>query len=143
MHSMPATAANAAATVLPLVTLLWVMVGGAIGAGARYGVSTGFGRLFGHEAVPWGTLLVNVVGCLIIGYVAGRLGQMPEEDWWLLRHRPLVVTGFCGALTTFSTFGFEVIDLLQRRGPAWAIGLVLLHLAFGLGAVVAGQRLAA
>lgn len=136
---MPATVSTAA-TAAPFLTLLWVMLGGAVGAAARYGVSAGVGRVLGHAAVPWGTLAVNVMGCLIVGYIAGRVGQMPDEDWWLLRHRPLLVTGFCGALTTFSTFGFEVIDLWEKRGATWAIGLVTLHLVLGLGAVAVGLR---
>ena len=122
----------------------WVGVGGAIGALARYGTAEAVAKLAGRPAVVWATLLVNIAGCLIIGFVAARvMGEGKGQAWWLLTNRPLVVTGFCGALTTFSTFGFEVVDLAQRRGLAWAAGLVALHLCLGVGAVVLGQRLGA
>ena len=119
-------------------TLAWVMLGGAVGAGARFGVAEAVARLAGRPFVPWATLAVNVVGCLLIGYVAGR-----RDVGWLLANRPLVVAGFCGALTTFSTFGLEVVELGQRRGVAWAAGLTALHLLLGLGAVMLGRALAA
>jgi CrcB protein len=88
-----------------------------------------------------GTLLVNVAGCLLIGYVAASFAGERQAAFSLLMNRPLVVTGFLGALTTFSTFGFEVVDLALRRGPAWAAALVALHVVLGLAAVVGGMRL--
>ena len=124
-----------------MATLLWVMLGGALGAAARFGTAELVGRLIGRSAVPLATLLVNVVGCLIVGYAAAVYLGERRAAWTILENRPLVVTGFCGALTTFSAFGFEVIDLLQRRGPTWAAGLVALHLVLGLSAVWLGQRL--
>ena len=125
-----------------LVTLVWVMVGGALGAATRFAVSDGVGRVAGRGAVPWATLLVNVLGCLLIGYVAGQFVGERRPTLALLANRPLVVTGFCGALTTFSTFGLEVLELWGRRGGAWAAGLVALHLTLGLAAVMLGRSLA-
>lgn len=117
----------------------FVALGGAIGALARWGVSQGIGVIVGRAYVPIGTLLVNVIGCGLIGYIAGRAGS--QNIGWLISNRPLMVTGFCGALTTFSTFGLETVELYERR-PTLGIGLVMAHLALGLAAVVIGQRLA-
>ena len=118
------------------LTPLLVALGGALGATLRWATAEGVARLAGRSAVPWATLAVNVVGCLLIGYVAAR----GTDAGWLTRHRPLVVAGFCGSLTTFSTFGLETVELLPRR-PLVAVGLVGLHLIFGLGAVALGMWL--
>lgn len=125
----------------PLMTLLWLVLGGAVGTVARFGVSELVARIAGREAVPLGTLLVNIMGCLVIGYAAADFVGERRAAFALLENRPLVVTGFCGAFTTFSAFGFEVLDLWQRRGPAWAVGLIALHLVLGVTAVALGQRM--
>jgi CrcB protein len=126
----------------PLVPLS-VAIGGAVGALARWGLAEGVAAGFGRAHVPWATLLVNVAGCFLIGLIAGRSdaapGPMPA---WLIENRPLLVAGFCGALTTFSTFAFETVDLLPRR-PLLGIALVAAHLILGLGAVMLGRWLAA
>jgi CrcB protein len=75
-----------------------VLLGGAVGAPSRYVID----RLIQqrHDSVfPWGTLAVNLTGCLILGLLTGAANQLPKEIV------TLAGTGFCGALTTFSTFG--------------------------------------
>jgi CrcB protein len=89
------------------VTVLLVFLGGTIGAPARYLLDRAVQRR--HESVfPWGTLTVNLIGCLVLGVLTGATQSLPKD---------LVVfagTGFCGALTTFSTFGFETTRLLEE-----------------------------
>jgi CrcB protein len=94
------------------VTWLLVALGAALGAPARYLTDRAVQRR--HLATqPWGTMTVNVVGSLVLGVVAST---SPGTGW-----SALVGTGFCGALTTYSTFGYETVRLAGsgERGAAW------------------------
>lgn len=118
------------------MTALMVVLGAAVGAPLRYLVDLAVQSLH-TSLMPWGTVTVNVVGSFVLGVVAGLAadGGLPPETVALLG------TGFCGALTTFSTFGYEV-DVLVRRGVPWtAAGYVALSLGAGMAAVVAGYAL--
>ena len=89
--------------------------------------------------LPWGTLAANLVGGYLIGLVLGLLQAMPQLDpLWRL----LLVTGFLGALTTFSTFSAEVLGLLLQSRIGLALLLTGLHLAGSLLAAWAGLRCA-
>lgn len=110
------------------MTALLVAAGAAVGAPLRYLVDR---RLQArHRHLPWGTLLVNVVGSLLAGAVAAAVTQRGVADWLL----PLVAVGFCGALTTFSTFAYETVTLLEDG----ALGRALLNLVVSVGLTVAG-----
>jgi len=113
------------------VTLLLVFLGGVVGAPARYLTDRLVQRL--HDSVfPWGTLAVNVIGSFVLGVLLGArdgLG-LPAQAATLLG------TGCCGAFTTFSTFGFETVRLLEE-GSAGAAALN------ALGSVVLGVLAAA
>jgi CrcB protein len=90
-----------------LVSALLVVIGGAVGAPLRYVADLVVQSV--HDTVfPWGTFTVNVAGSLILGAVAGAVAA--GAPVWLLT---LIGTGLCGALTTFSTFGFETVRLLE------------------------------
>jgi len=110
-----------------------VLLGGALGAPARY--LTDLLVQSRHDSVfPWGTFTVNVVGSVVLGAVAAAVvvGGAPV---WLLT---LVGTGFCGALTTFSTFGYETVRLLEEGSLAEAGANVAASLAVGMVACAAG-----
>jgi CrcB protein len=110
------------------VTALLVAAGAAVGAPLRYLVDR---RLQArHRHLPWGTLLVNVVGSLVAGAVAAAVTAHGAADWLL----PLVAVGFCGALTTFSTFAYETVTLLEDG----ARGRALLNLVVSVALTVAG-----
>jgi fluoride exporter len=115
------------------VTVLLVLLGGAVGAPARYLADLAVQRRHGGR-FPWGTLTVNVGGCLVLGGTAGAVSAAGGPAWVLT----LVGTGFCGALTTFSTFGFETVRLLQERSARAAFGNVTLSVAAGLAACALG-----
>lgn len=90
------------------MTVLLVLVGGAVGAPLRYVVDLMVQAR--HDSVfPWGTFTVNAVGSLVLGVTAGAVSATDGPDWVLT----LVGTGFCGALTTFSTFGLETVRLVE------------------------------
>lgn len=114
-----------------------VALGSVAGGVARYGLAGAVYRWLG-TGFPYGTLAVNVLGCLVVGTLDG-LGQ---ERARLGPHaRLLLVTGFCGAFTTFSALIFET-DHLLRAGQLWrAAGNIGLSLSLGLAAFRAGWQL--
>jgi CrcB protein len=115
------------------VTALLVVVGGLVGAPARYVTDLLVQSRHGSR-LPWGTLTVNVVGSLVLGVAAG-LSAAGHVPLWVLT---LVGTGFCGALTTFSTFSFETFRLLDERLWLTAMVNVVASVAAGLAAVALG-----
>jgi CrcB protein len=115
--------------------ILLAGLGGFVGAAGRYGLSTLTQRLAGMPFFPFGTLLVNVVGCLLIGMLAG----MAEVRGPLTEHaRVLLITGVLGGFTTFSAFGFETIELARSGRLALAATNVVVQLLVGLAAVWGG-----
>jgi CrcB protein len=119
------------------VSVVLVLLGGAVGAPVRY--LTDLAVRSRHDGVfPWGTLLVNVVGSLLLGATAAAVARAGAPDWLLT----LVGTGFCGSLTTFSTFGLETVRLVED-GSFAAAGLnAAVSLVLGLAACSAGWALA-
>lgn len=117
--------------------LVAVVVGAMVGAPARYLTDLVIQSRHDSE-VPWGTVTVNVAGSLLLGGTAGALTGRPGHDWLLL----LVGTGFCGALTTYSTFSFETVRLLQTERPRAAAVNVVVSLAGALAACAAGFAVA-
>jgi CrcB protein len=101
---------------------LWIAIGSALGGMARFWLSGVSARLFG-EAFPWGTLIVNVTGALVIGLFAtlsgsgGRLDVDPAM-------RLFVIVGLCGGYTTFSAFSLQTLTLIQEG----KVGLALLYI---------------
>lgn len=107
-----------------------VFVGGAVGALARAGLNT----LFVPDPArwPWPTFIVNIVGAFVLGYVTTRLlERLPLSSY----RRPLLGTGFCGGLTTFSTMQVETLKMLQTHHYGLAAGYTLISVALGLLAV--------
>ncbi|WP_279023935.1 MULTISPECIES: fluoride efflux transporter CrcB [Gibbsiella] len=102
---------------------LAVFIGGGLGSALRWAMNLKLNPLHAH--IPLGTLAVNLVGCFIIGLAMALFMRMNTVDPTL---KLLITTGFCGGLTTFSAFSFEVIYLLQDGRFAWALANVALNL---------------
>ena len=120
------------------MTLLVVGAGGFAGAVARYLVGTWTQGLMGISSFPLGTLAVNVVGCLLIGVLAGLAETREALDEQV---RVFLVVGVLGGFTTYSAFGYETVALLRGGDTVAAIANVGLQLALGLAAVWVGLRI--
>lgn len=114
--------------------LLWIGLAGALGTLARYGLS-GWVQRLGDFSFPWGTMTVNLLGCLLFGLVwawaEGRLVISGEV-------RAIILVGFMGGFTTFSSFAFETGMLLREGQWLWALGNVAAQNLVGLAALALG-----
>ncbi|MGV3764394.1 fluoride efflux transporter CrcB [Parapedobacter sp.] len=115
--------------------LLLVGIGGGIGSMLRFFVSTVIGKL-SPGVFPLATLLVNLSGCFLIGIFAGIFTQPPYSDNSI---RFLLISGFCGGYTTFSTFASENMVLIENQQIFMAIGYTLLSVVLGVALVWAGM----
>ena len=119
------------------MTVVLVLLGGALGAPVRYVVDLMVQSR--HDSVlPWGTFVVNAAGSLVLGATAGGVVAAGGPDWVLT----LAGTGFCGALTTFSTFSFETVRLAEERALGAAAVNVAGSVVVGAAACAAGWSLA-
>ena len=118
--------------------LLLVGIGGGVGSMLRFLTSRLSARYISSEWALVGTFIVNIVGCFIIGLVAGwLLFNMSKSQTLPL----LLVTGFCGGYTTFSAFAFENVQLLQSGHTLFSVLYIILSIAVGLLAVWGGLKL--
>lgn len=117
---------------------LLVAVGAVVGANARYWVSLQTARRLG-VGFPYGTLIINVSGSLLIGFVLARLAAQTGLE---PSGRLLLATGFCGGYTTFSTFAFETAAFLRRGSPVAAFANVAGSTALGVAAAAVGIAVA-
>jgi CrcB protein len=110
-----------------------VSVGGMLGCLLRWCLAVFLNRYF--TTIPPGTLAANLIGCYIIGMAIAFFTTYPAfaPEW-----RLFVTTGFCGGLTTFSTFSAEVVMLMQSGRAVWALGAVAAHLVGSLLMTFAG-----
>ena len=118
-----------------------VAVGGALGSVARHGVNHLVQTRWPMWKFPFATLTVNVVGCLVIGLLAGLLAanRIHFRFYW----REFVFVGILGGFTTFSTFGLDTLTLARTGAPGAAMLNVLLQVSAGLLAAYGGFTLAA
>lgn len=115
--------------------LIAIYAGGVLGALARVGLAQATPH--GPAGWPWGTLLVNMVGALALGYFFARLGDHPEDS---LTH-PFLTTGICGTLTTFSTVQLELFEMIDGGHLGRAVAYLGVTLAAGFLCVRAGIAL--
>jgi len=114
-------------------SVLAVAVGSALGALLRWSLGMKLNSLL--PGVPPGTLAANLLGAFVIGAALAWIAASPDisPEW-----RLLITTGFCGGLTTFSTFSAEVFALLQQGRVAWAAGAIGVHVGGSLLMTLAG-----
>ncbi len=117
--------------------ILFVALGGMVGAVGRFIGTAAAEKIFG-VGFAYGTLVVNVVGCLVIGFLAGWGLILSDNN---LHVRLFVITGMLGSLTTFSTFGWETVQYLQDGRWQLAFVNISLNLLIGVAAVLGGFAL--
>ena len=120
-----------------MLTVLAICIGASLGALARWGLGL---WLTPGGLLPWGTLAANLVGGYLIGVAIAAFQAMPQLDpvW-----RLLLITGFLGGLTTFSSFSAEVVEFLMTGRYALALGTATAHVAGSLLMTVIGIKTAA
>jgi CrcB protein len=118
----------------PMLTVIAICIGASLGALARWGLGL---WLNPGAVIPYGTLVANLVGGYLIGVCLAVFQAMPDLDpvW-----RLALVTGFLGALTTFSSFSAEVVGMLGQQRYTLALGTAALHLFGSLILTAAGIR---
>lgn len=116
-----------------LKSLIVIAVGASLGAWLRWLLGMKLNALF--PTIPPGTVVANMVGGYIIGLAIAFLAASPtlSPEW-----RLLIITGFCGGLTTFSTFSAETVALIQEGRVLWALGSISLHVLGSLAMTAAG-----
>lgn len=117
------------------MNLLWVFIGGGLGSLLRYGMAVWL-RHWAYQ-FPWPTFAVNVVSCLLLGFLAGFAERSGMSVTW----RILLLTGFCGGFSTFSTFSFEAFELLQIGRHTTAFTYLTGSVITGLAGILAGWYL--
>jgi CrcB protein len=116
-----------------VITVLLVALGAAVGAPLRY-LTDRFVQARHDSVFPWGTFTVNVAGSLMLGF----LTALPADP----SMTALLGTGFCGALTTYSTFSYETLRLVQQGARFYALVNAIASVVAGLGAAAIGLLLA-
>jgi fluoride exporter len=115
-----------------MMTLAAIAVGAILGAWARYGLSV---VLNGKSWLPWGTFAANAIGGLLVGLALAHVAAKPDlSPLW----RMFFITGFLGALTTFSTFSAEVTTLMMNGAMLRGLALAALHLLASLALTAIG-----
>jgi CrcB protein len=117
-----------------MISVIAICFGACIGALARWGLGL---WLSPGGVIPWGTLAANLIGGYLVGVCVAVFQALPHLDpaW-----RLLLITGFLGALTTFSSFSAEVVTMLAQQRYALALGTAALHLFGSLLLTVAGMK---
>ncbi len=116
-----------------MLPLLYVMVGGAVGSGARYLTDRAMLSLLGPD-YPFGTLAVNLIGGLLMGVLVGVLARNTASETWRL----LLGVGVLGGFTTFSAFSLDVVTMIERGAIGVAFGYVLVSVIGSVAALFAG-----
>ena len=123
-----------------MMTYLWIAIGGAIGSVGRFWLSGLIANRFG-ATFPWGTIIVNVTGCLVIGFFNTLTGT---EGRWLVSPttRTFFMIGICGGYTTFSSFSLQTLNLANDGEWLYAGANILYSVALCLAGVWLGHALA-
>lgn len=112
-----------------MMVAIWVFIGGGLGSLARFGVGKMASVCFTTQ-FPLGTFISNLVACILLAMIVNLIpSKLLEENSWVT---PLMVVGFCGGFSTFSTFSYENVQLLTTGNIFWGIVNILTSIAAGI-----------
>ena len=118
-----------------MINFLYVFIGGGVGSCLRYSFSLFIPYKSG--TFPFATLGANLISCLIIGLLIGSFSKSVITEYQKL----LMITGFCGGFSTFSTFGAEIYDLIKIGNYSTTVFYILISIVFGIALVLLGLLL--
>ena len=129
------------------MSYFWIFLGGGLGSMARFAMAGWITSLLG-AAFPWGTLMVNVSGSLVIGWFAALTDYSDHPGLSASMSRQFVMVGLCGGYTTFSAFSLQTLNLIRegdwiKAAANASLSVLLCLLAVGLGHGIAGQFVSA
>ena len=118
------------------LSFLIVFIGGGLGSCCRYSISKIINEQI-DTMFPWGTLTVNLTGCLVIGVIIGLIEKFPLHPYWGL----FLITGFCGGFTTFSSFSLENNLLLRNQEYSLLLVYTMMSLWWGFAGTFLGMMI--
>lgn len=114
-----------------MMLLMYIFIGGGLGSLARYGISK-FSAVYFSTQFPIATFLSNILACIILGSVLFFFQSKLNQNAWI---SPLILIGFCGGFSTFSTFSNETVQLLVNGQWFWAIANILISVLSALAII--------
>jgi CrcB protein len=111
-----------------MITAMYVFIGGGLGSLARFGIGK-MAQKWLSDNFPWGTLLANLLACALLALIVLFLQQKMQHASWM---SPLLIVGFCGGFSTFSSFSNETVDLFHQGNWGMALLNILISVIFGV-----------